>query len=300
MLNFKNIELNDIKTFITHWELTAQRSSDYCFPVLWGWASDYGYQAAADSEDDLFWIRQTIPDTYNLAPVGSWARENWEQLLREKYGDSSIFWLVPEELAKIWQAQFKNAIKLEEQRNHWEYLYNINELAKLAGGRYAKKRNRVNHFKKNYKYEYQPVTEEKIEEIRKFQLRWFQESEGYLPGIRQENDCIMRILDSWGKIPNLCGGIIKIDDKIIAYTIGELVQDTVLIHFEKALSEYNTGYQVINNEFLVHLLHSHSELTTVNREEDLGDPGLRDAKLSYNPIGFIKKYKITINFGGKQ
>ena len=296
MLDFKAIELADVRNFMKHWELTAQRSSDYCFPILWGWAADYGYQTAIDKTDDLFWIRQTLPDVYNLAPVGNWQRDDWKQLLCKYFGSKAVFWLVPEELAEIWQAQLGSAAALEEERDNWEYLYDIHELAELAGGKYIKKRNRVNHFKKNYNYKYLPLTLENREAVMEFQQRWLAESEGYLPGIKQEHNCIMRILNSWGEVPHLRGGIIEVSGNIAAYTIGELTGNSVLIHFEKALTEYSAGYQVINQEFLQHLLKEKPKLLTVNREEDLGDEGLRESKLSYHPTGFIRKYKVTIDF----
>ena len=114
--------------------------------------------------------------------------------------------------------------------------------------------------------------------------------------IKQEHNCIMRILNSWGEVPHLRGGIIEVSGNIAAYTIGELTGNSVLIHFEKALTEYSAGYQVINQEFLQHLLKEKPKLLTVNREEDLGDEGLRESKLSYHPTDFIRKYKVTIDF----
>lgn len=294
MLEFKDIELKDVKKFMKHWELTAQRSSDYCFPILWGWACDYGYETALDVSDDLFWVRQTVPDIYNMAPVGEWKRDDWKQLLHEYFGDKATFWLVPEELLNIWREQLGEALTFEEQRDNWEYLYDIHELAELAGGKYIKKRNRVHHFRKNYDYTYKTICSDNIEAVRAFQLRWLAESEGYLPGIKQENDCIMRILDSWGEVPHLRGGLVEVAGNIVAYTIGELTGNSLLVHFEKALLEYNSAYQLINQEFLINMLAEYPALETVNREEDLGDPGLRESKMSYHPTGFIKKYKAEI------
>lgn len=296
MLEFKRIETDDIKTFMKHWDITLQRSSDYCFPILWGWAEDYGYETAWDGRDDLFWVRQTKPEIYNIAPVGNWQRNDWERLLREYYGDKSVFWLVPEKLAEIWQKEFGGAMTLEEERGNWEYLYDIRALAELKGKKYVKKRNHINSFTKRYDYEYKPICAQNIEKVLVFQKRWLAESEGYLPGIKQEHNCICRILESWGKIPLLYGGLIEIGGNIVAYTIGEIAGDSLLVHFEKALVEYSAGYQVIHQQFLLDMLKKYPKLVTVNREEDVNDEGLRQSKLSYHPNGFIKKYKITLSF----
>lgn len=296
MLKFKSIAQDDVKTFMKHWDITLQRSSDYCFAILWGWADDYGYETAWDGKNDLFWVRQTKPEIYNMAPVGNWQRDDWQTLLRKYYGDKAVFWLVPEELVKIWQEQFPFAMSVEEDRGNWEYLYDIHALAELKGGNYVKKRNHINSFIKNHNYDYKPICAENRERVLAFQKKWLSESEGYLPGIRQEHDCICRILDSWGKIPHLHGGLIEIGENIVAYTIGEKAGDSLLIHFEKALADYAAGYQVIHQQFLLEMLKMFPELVTVNREEDLNDEGIRESKLSYHPNGFIKKYKVTLNF----
>jgi hypothetical protein len=65
-----------------------------------------------------------------------------------------------------------------------------------------------------------------------------------------------------------------------------------MIHFEKADLAYNAAFQVINREFLANEC---GRFTTVNREEDMADPGLRDAKMSYHPADFVKKYTVRIN-----
>ena len=80
---------------------------------------------------------------------------------------------------------------------------------------------------------------------------------------------------------------------MVAYTVAErLDKDTLLIHFEKGNPEYKGVYQAINQMFLANLT---DEFTIVNREQDLGDEGLRKAKLSYNPFNFLRKYKVSIS-----
>ena len=99
------------------------------------------------------------------------------------------------------------------------------------------------------------------------------------------------MLNSYEKLKGLKGGAILVDNKLIAYTVAEKIsEDMVIIHFEKGSQEYKGVYQAINQMFLEH---SCKDFKTVNREQDLGDKGLRKAKLSYNPVDFIKKYKVT-------
>jgi len=70
-----------------------------------------------------------------------------------------------------------------------------------------------------------------------------------------------------------------------------LPDETLLIHFEKADPEYKGGYQAINQMFLDHIK---AKFTTVNREQDLDDEGLRQAKLSYHPVDFLRKFKVVL------
>ena len=89
---------------------------------------------------------------------------------------------------------------------------------------------------------------------------------------------------------NIKGGIIRIDGKIAALTLGEkLLRDTFVVHIEKAHTKIPGLYQAINQEFL---MHEARDCRFVNREQDLGIQGLRASKMSYNPVGFVKKYKV--------
>jgi len=86
-----------------------------------------------------------------------------------------------------------------------------------------------------------------------------------------------------------------VDEKMIAYTIAEALDDTtVVIHFEKGCPNFKGVYQAINQVFLAQCCQG---FQIVNREQDLGDEGLRKAKLSYNPVAFLKKYRVCMRGG---
>jgi hypothetical protein len=89
----------------------------------------------------------------------------------------------------------------------------------------------------------------------------------------------------------LCGGLYYVDTRPVAYVLGEELAglSTYLIHFEKAVSGYKGLYQYINQSFAAVLPESYQ---TLNREQDMGNQGLRQAKLSYKPTGFIEKFKV--------
>lgn len=298
-LNFQEITLAEAPRYVKHWEMCSQLASDYCFPVIWSLGADFGTQVAYDETTDLYWLHQSKVGLSDLAPVGNWMRDDWPRILRERYGHQITLSLVPEELANIWSAELADCatVQVVDDRGTWEYLYDIRQLASLAGNKYMKKRNRVNQFRKNYDYIYQPITEQLLPEIVDFQYSWCQVNHcGTTMGLMQENHGIQKILQNWYRIPNLCGGAITLDGNIIAYTIGELAGSTLVVHYEKASLEYGAAYQVINKEFLSHMVEEHPELQIVNREEDMNDAGLRAAKMSYMPVGFIKECQVRIIF----
>ena len=108
-----------------------------------------------------------------------------------------------------------------------------------------------------------------------------------------ENRAIEKILGAWRDLSGVTGGALFVADKMVAYTVAEALSDQMLlIHFEKADPDYKGSYQAINRMFLAHAA---GGFTRVNREQDLDDPGLRKAKLSYHPVDFLRKYDVSID-----
>jgi hypothetical protein len=264
--------------------------------VLLCWERALGYQFAFEEDDGLVWIRGTSPMEHFLAPVGKWDdHDDWEEIIGARFGRDAAFQIVPEDLVEIWRAQLGRAVEAEENRASWEYLHKVQDLSSLSGNKYMRKRNRINQFSKQNPYSYIPITAGEIPRIVQFQREWCDSYKAFddSGSIEKESEGIIRnILGNWGRLPNMTGGAIETMGRIAAYTIAEEADGgTVMIHFEKASLEFNAAYQVINREFL---LHEGARYATVNREEDMGDPGLRDAKLSYHPMGFVKKYTVRI------
>ena len=106
-----------------------------------------------------------------------------------------------------------------------------------------------------------------------------------------EDIAIQNAFDRWEDF-RLSGGMLKVDGEIVAYTIAEeLDGENIDIRFEKAIPEYAGSYQAINNIFLKEQCQNY---TWVNREEDMGEPGLREAKMSYNPAFMLEKFQMEI------
>ncbi|MDR1019777.1 MAG: phosphatidylglycerol lysyltransferase domain-containing protein [Synergistaceae bacterium] len=294
-LLFKSVNLDTITPYMELWKKTQQKSSDYSSGVLLCWKRALGYQFAFEEDEELAWIRGETPERHYLAPVGRWARPDWGDMLRARFDSPAVFQLVPEALLDIWREQLGDAVQAEENRASWEYLHHTEDLSELSGNKYVKKRNRINQFVKQNPYKYLTITEDLLPRIAEFQEKWCESYRAFSQtgSIEMESDGIIRnILGNWPRLPQLLGGALEVMGDVVAYTIAENVGDEILmIHFEKASLEFNAAYQVINHEFL---LHEGRGFSIVNREEDMDDPGLRDAKMSYHPTDFIKKYTVSI------
>ena len=94
------------------------------------------------------------------------------------------------------------------------------------------------------------------------------------------------------KIYEQTGMALYADGYIIGFAIGEILNDTLFVHIEKADSEYRGAYQIIVNEFAK--MHMNYNIEYINREDDAGDENLRISKMSYHPCEIIKKYTVEI------
>lgn len=171
-----------------------------------------------------------------------------------------------------------------EDRDNFDYLYNRSDLVELQGRKYHKKRNLIKAFISNHEYTAMPLLDEHIPAALEVLDRWREEYGG--PGdYAAAREALER---SWEL--QLCGGIYFVEDQPAGYTLGEELANSTsfVIHFEKAVTEYKGIYQFINQSFASILPDFY---LTINREQDLGDPGLRQAKHSYKPSGYVTKYQ---------
>ena len=183
---------------------------------------------------------------------------------------------------------------IEEDRDNFDYLYRVTELSDLAGTQFHDKKNLLNQFQSKYHYTFAPLTPELLEECLRFQHEWCEEKRCELiEGLCQENCAVQTMLRHFVPLA-LLGGALLVDEQLAAFTLAEpLNPETLVIHVEKARSGITGIYQAINREFLRHQTQAFS---FVNREQDLGIEGLRKAKLSYNPLRLIRKYRISVPY----
>jgi hypothetical protein len=176
-----------------------------------------------------------------------------------------------------------------EDHDNCDYLYRREDLTSLSGRKLHRKKNLVNVFLRNNACTAKPLLTEYAGDAIKVLDAWRRQQD--TPG---DYDAAREAIELMDPL-QLCGGIFYVDDQPVAYSLGEEVAQGRMwvTHFEKAVTEerYKGIYQYVNQAF-VSVLPEKYEL--INREQDLGDPGLRQAKESYRPAGFVAKYRAAL------
>ena len=178
-------------------------------------------------------------------------------------------------------------------RANADYVYRVEDLAELSGRRYAKKRNHIKQCLKHHACEYVPITPKLIAECETMQENWCNTRDcGRDPGLCNEANAIAETFAHFNAL-GLLGGAIRVDGIIQAYAIAEeLHPGTAVWHFEKAMADIPGLGQLINQWFAKYGL---SGFDYVNREQDLGITGMRQAKKSYHPHSMVYKNCISLS-----
>jgi uncharacterized protein len=177
-----------------------------------------------------------------------------------------------------------NGLSFCEDRDQFDYLYERKDLAELSGKTYHKKRNLVNAFLASYSYEQKPLDSTTLADARYVLDAWAERR-----GAGGDVKAAREGLELYETL-SLRGAVYYVDGKPGAYCLGETLAKGRMfaVHFEKAIDDYKGIYQFINQAF-AQTLPAH--IKQINREQDLGDEGLRQAKMTYRPSGFVRKYR---------
>ncbi len=175
--------------------------------------------------------------------------------------------------------------RIEEDRDNFDYLYRREDLAELSGKAYHKKRNLVNAFLGTCSCEQRPLTRSNVGDALLVLEKWREAK-----GIEGDYKASREALELFREL-GMRGAVYYADGVPAGYALGEPIAKARMfaVHFEKAVDGYKGIYQFINQAFAQTLPRY---FRVVNREQDLGDEGLRQAKMTYRPYGFVKKYRV--------
>lgn len=194
--------------------------------------------------------------------------------------------------ARLLQSVFPCEFALSSDRDMTDYLYLAADLATLPGGRYQGKRNHVRRFKASGDWSLEDITNGNIDDCRALYAEWLAEKRAAgsedIGTIDHEERAAENAFVHFAEA-GLIGGLLRKAGRPVAFALGErLSLETAIVHFEKALPSVEGASQTINMEFSARL--ASLGFKYINREEDMGIPNLRRAKMSYHPLRLVVKY----------
>ena len=284
MLNFRKIDKQDIKS-IRPFLASTSRVCTKSIGVAYMWA-EYMKTEIAPYDGGLI-VKDTImgKDVFLTPRVGDPAKAFplIEEYVREKGGDLLFNSVDDEDLALL--ASRYPAIELKSYRDYSDYLYIASDLAEYKGKKYHGQKNHRNRFFKTYpNYEFLPFGKQDLPEV----FAFLEEHKAFAPRSQNElteYDCCVRLLQAMDEL-SLLTAMLRVDGKIIGISVGEVLNDTLIIHIEKALPTYSGAYPTICSLFAAMY---GKDLTYINREDDAGDAGLRTSKMQYKPVMLVEK-----------
>jgi uncharacterized protein len=280
--DFKPLSLEDREQITSYFRRNPPVTSELTFTNLLIWRHHYHFQWCR-SADTLLIVGQTDDGPpFGLPPIGEGDlspafTQLFDYLARQAQGPEIR--RVPELLAKSYASTLPLEV-IPDPANS-DYVYLTESLINLRGRKYHRKRNHLKQFRNSYSYRYQSLASDLIEACLDLEEQWCRlRSCVENPALLNEEMAIREALLHFDKLDCL-GGVILVDEKVVAFSLGEqLNPDTAVIHLEKANPAFTGSYAVINQEFCQD---AWSGFAYINREQDLGESGLRQAKLSYYP-----------------
>jgi hypothetical protein len=296
--HFRPLELNDKAVIQPYLTAYRPKTSEWTFTNLFMWRQHYRFQWSLYRDWLLVTCRPNGAGCYGLAPIGPLSRLEVTRLLLKWLGEEqgAAGRIERADQRLVDELREADDLSIEPTEEHFDYVYRSEDLIQLAGRKYHAKRNHINKFLRSYSFSYEPLTGAHLSACLQLAETWCQwrrcEDDFNLLG---EWDAIREALNHFESL-DYQGGVIVVKDRLEAFALGELLnEDTAVVHIEKANPNIDGMYGVINQQFCER---AWSRVPHINREQDLGEPGLRKAKLSYFPDHLVKKYRIRFA-GGK-
>ena len=297
-LQFRALTKADIPTILPYLEYAKARTCDFTIGGLLMWADYFSYSYAI--YDDTLFIKGVTEDdvtrpAFSL-PMGKMPIRESIALLKDYCRENDymplVFSAVPERYVE--SMKLLGATEVTPLEDWGDYLYDAQALATLSGKKLSKKRNHVNRFMAdNPGYTNEPLTPDRVDDVLAFyRASRLPQSKPALADIEREQ--VIDVLENLDRYPFMGAILSTPKDGIVAFTLGEVIGDTLYTHIEKMNHEINGAGETINKLFAEYVTGHCPEVRYINREEDVGDPGLRYAKQSYHPAEILAKYNVVI------
>ncbi len=300
LLKFKPVTLADMPLINGLLQTAISRTCDYTVGGIFMWIDYFGYEYCV--YDDTLFIKGRTEnrrtETSFMLPVGALPLEQSVDMIVDYCRAKSlqpVFSAVPSDRIEALLAVAGPDASIEPLEDWSDYLYDIESLATLSGKKLARKRNHFNQFVASCPgYSVEPLTYDLLPEVSLF-------FEGNPMGEKlqestadYEHDECRRVLRHYTTYP-FEGLVLRAHTgEIAAFAIGEVIGDTLFVHIEKMNHNTPGAGTAVCKLFAEYMRCRHPSLRYVNREEDCGDPGLREAKMQYHPAAVLEKFNVRI------
>lgn len=309
-MNFTPLTLSDKALVQSYTFVAGLRNCNYSFGNLAAW--QHMFQTKKATTPDALALRYRFSSTDMVYMLVMRSRDDnavvrtLQELLHDAHeiGQPLTIFGAEDWLADIIRRCFGSQVTITPLRNSYDYIYNRQALASLAGGALKSKRNHTNSFRNNYPdYQYRNLTKDLFPICMDLLELWQTNRKHENPDYKKEHDSVKAeqkaieyTFAHWDALDTI-GGALFVGSHMVAFTYGCPITPTTFdVCIEKADISYEGAYAVINQEFCRHLP---SQYIYVNREEDMGLEGLRKAKTSYHPEELLSFNRILFSDGHK-
>ncbi len=290
MLSYARVDADCIPKLLPYFNYQSSRNCDYTIGVVYMWRDFFHTEYAIDDNMLYLRMRDDKGNIFHLIPIGP--NDTLTALKKLCPGcDCALrFSAVTEEQIPLLKEAFGAPDEIIEDRRWADYIYEKEKLSTYAGKKLAGQRNHINRFIKEHgSFIYEAVTPENIQEARDFLHLHKAEQGKDDPVALKEYDYTLDTLDHFDDL-HYTGALLKTPQgKCIALALGETVGDTLYVHAEKALRAVHGAPQLICREYAAH---AEAHVQYINREDDMGDEGLRYAKTSLHPAILLMKHTV--------
>lgn len=291
MINWKEIEITDKKRIDSLICASGCHSADYCFANLYIWRNEY--KPLISFNENRLLVGNPEWHMYAYPKGDGDVRSSIELLLDEahSHGDKLVIRGLTDRTLREFLPLYGDRFQITDNRDDADYVYSANKLCNLPGRHLASKRNHINKFERNGEWEFRKLSRELFAVARDFLDNFYKEKAD--EDLVKEAIAIEEMFANYDELGFL-GGLLYQHGEPVAFTAGtKLDEDVFDVHFEKALSNVEGAYTMVNREFARMVVEEYPEISAFNREEDMGLEGLRKAKLSYHPDIILMKYFAT-------
>lgn len=289
-MEFKKLEFSDLELIRGYYQKYTNKTCDRTIGGSFMWR-DYFHTMYALVDDTLVMKCLKDGETVFCFPMGEKVDEALSEIEKycEREGLAPEFVSLSASEMEYLKKRYQDAT-IVENRDWSDYLYLTSDHANFSGRKFTTQRNHINKFLKNYEnWEFKKIDESTLPDVKEFYKDYetrFAKSDVTAIEEQEKTNEVLDKYDAYGFV----GYALYIEHKVVGFAIGEIIGDVMFIHVEKA----DKSMDGVNTMLVMQFAKAFEGVVTyLNREEDVGDMGLRYSKTKYRPIDMVYKYEVN-------